>query len=100
MKPLTRGQKKTILSSTIEFKGYSMEKFTTFTGVVVSKSKDIIAITNSDNVEGLSYFSAKISGNKEITAEVYMVDSEVHIAYLKNKKGYFIRKGNKEHKRI
>lgn len=50
---------KTILSSTIEFKGYSMEKFTTFTGVVVSKSKDIIAITNSDNVEGLSYFSAK-----------------------------------------
>lgn len=77
---------KTILSSTIEFKGYSMEKFTTFTGMVVSKSKDIIAITNSDNVEGLSYFSAKISGNKEITAEVYMVDSEVHIAYLKIKR--------------
>lgn len=77
---------KTILSSTIEFKGYSMEKFTTFTGIVVSKSKDIIAITNSDNVEGLSYFSAKISGNKEITAEVYMVDSEVHIAYLKIKR--------------
>lgn len=77
---------KRILASTMEFRGYSIEKFTNFIGVVISKSSDIIAITNADNLIGINNFGVKVSDNKEVPIEVVMVDNELHIAYLKIKK--------------
>lgn len=87
---------KIILSSTIEFKGYSLERFTTFTGVVLSKNKDIIAITNASNLDGINNFGAKISDKKEVPAEVMIVDDELHIAYLKIKKDKLTEKEIKD----
>lgn len=78
---------KFISSSTMEFKGVAFDTFNTFSGVVLSKNKDIIAITNSDNVFEMKNISTKIGDKKEVPVEIVSVDEELHIAYLKVERG-------------